>query len=130
AVIWQDPAALAREDKGAPAAPFRFDREETGGTSPKVVVTDANGVTWFVKFGFEAKPETFASRIVRSAGYFAPICYVVTDGQIQGIPAGKLKRADKAIDETTGRFSQARFAREVEFVKDASWTLDEPTIKA
>jgi len=129
AVVWQDPAALAREDKGAPAPPFRFDREETGGTSPKVVVKDARGVTWYVKFGFEAKPETLASRIVRSAGYFAPIAYFVPKGQIQSIPAGNLKRADKAIDEASGRFTEARFSREVDFVKDASWTLDESSIK-
>lgn len=126
--MWQDPAALSREDKGSPAPPFRFEREETGGTKPKVVVRDANGVAWYVKFGYEAKPETFASRIVRSAGYFAPISYYLAQGEIQGVTPDKLKRAAKAID-SSGRFRDARFSRELDMVEGEKWTLDESGLK-
>ncbi len=127
-VVWQEPAVLAKEDTGAPAPPFQFQREELGGTSPKVVVRDSKGVTWFVKFGTEAKPEAFAARIARAAGYFAPITYYVADGAIQGVP-GKLKRADRAIEAGTGHFRDARFAREMRLVDGASWSLDESSLR-
>jgi hypothetical protein len=127
-VVWQSPATLAAEDKGPPAPPYRFVKEEMGGTNPKVIVRDAKGVTWYVKFGFESKPETFASRVVRATGYYAPVTYYVAQGVMEGLPAGGLKRADKAVEGGSGRFRDARFAREMKFVDGEKWSLDESSI--
>jgi hypothetical protein len=129
AVVWQDPAKLAAEDTGPPAPPFHFVREEMGGTAPKIVVTDAKNVTWYVKFNFEVKPETLAAQIVRQAGYYAPVTYYVAEGKFENFPQQGLKRSGTGVDPSSGRFQVARFSREMKLVKGASWNLDEPSLR-
>jgi len=134
AVLWRDPGpaselnlTAAPWDSGQPPkSPFEFVKEEKSGTSPKVIVKDANGETWFVKFGFEAKPETFSSRIVRAAGYFAPATYFLTDGTIENI--SELGRAKKAIDKASGHFQNARFSRKFDAVP-GKWSFDNADLK-
>ena len=83
--MWRDPADLASRDlyygpggkAHEPRGPFRFEKENTGGSNPKFDVIDRDGVRWTVKLGEEARPETAASRLVWAAGYFATEDYFV-----------------------------------------------------
>ena len=134
-VLWRDPGLMsglnltpAPWDSGQPPKPpFQFVKEEKSGTSPKVIIKDANSETWFVKFGFEAKPETFSSRIVRAVGYFAPVTYFVTDGTFENAP-DNLGRAKKEIEKGSGHFRNARFSRKFEAVP-GKWTFDNADLK-
>jgi len=92
--------------KGKPVPPFRFVEEMKHGISPKLVVTDGSNRKWVVKFGEEAKPENFASRIAWAAGYVVRPSYYVASGTLQG--ATSLKRTAKFVD-AAGRFRDARF---------------------
>lgn len=92
--------------KNQPVPPFRFVEEMKHGISPKLVVTDASNRKWVVKFGEEAKPENFASRIAWAAGYVVRPSYYVASGTIQGVTS--LKRTAKFVDPE-GRFRDARF---------------------
>ena len=113
AVLWNDPGPVSSLDLAAgaggrdlaPKAPFVFNSEEAGGTSPKIIVTDANRRKWTVKFGPEVKAETFATRIVWAAGFFAEPSYYVPQGQIESV--GKLTRAEPFVKN--GQFRDARF---------------------
>src|SRR3954463_11911992 len=70
--VWHDPGPPERLDFAGtfdpdlqlPAAPFTFEKEDLSGTQPKIFVRDARRALWNVKFGFEAKPESFSWRIV------------------------------------------------------------------
>jgi hypothetical protein len=112
--LWRDPGDVAALDlasgpaggRGAPVPPFRFVEEHTNGSSPSISVSDAAGRRWRIKWGDEARPETFATRIVWAAGYFAEATFLVPEGHIQGTP--DLGRARDCVDED-GRFSDARF---------------------
>ena len=112
--VWHDPGAVEALDfvngpggqKHAPKPPFIFVEEDTGGTSPKVKVTDATGRTWGVKWGSEIHSEVFASRLVWAAGYYVEAAYFVKAGRIQGVT--KLGRARKYV-ESNGSFTNARF---------------------
>jgi hypothetical protein len=113
-VIWRDPGAVEKLDftwgpggrHGAPSPPFTFIREELRGTTPKVVVKDARGITWYVKWGPEAPAETFASKMAWAAGYFVVPSYFVPSGRIAG--AKDLTRARKHL-HPDGTFEKARF---------------------
>lgn len=113
-VLWRDPGAVEQLDfiggpggrQHAPKAPFTFIEENLSGSNPKVRVSDANGVTWAVKFGSEVSAETFATRMLWATGYFVEPNFYVASGRIQG--ATGLKRARQAISED-GSFTNARF---------------------
>lgn len=113
-VLWTDPGAVASRDlfwgngsaERAPKAPFVFVEEDTDGTQPKVVVRDANGREWSVKFGEEVHAGIAASRIVWALGYVADEMYFVKSGTIDG--ATGLKQAAKAIG-ANGAFTNASF---------------------
>ena len=109
----------------APQPPFTFVEEDKGGTAPKVTVRDAGGSHWIVKFGEEAKPETFASRIVWAAGYFAEPTYFVKEGQIEGVNG--LQRAKEFVQG--GRFQNARFELKGEGSRDKDWNLGDSKFK-
>src|SRR5215212_4965370 len=72
AVLWRQPHDIASRDlfhgpggkSGQPRGRFRFIEEDKGGSSPKFVVEDANGVRWKVKLGDEARSETAATRLL------------------------------------------------------------------
>ena len=113
-VLWHAPQPLTPDDwvwgpggkARAPLPPFRFLKEDLGGTNPKVTVRDARGVTWSVKFGQEVHSETFATRVVYAAGYFVEPVYFVPEGTIEGVQ--HLKRAKPFITRS-GKFRYARF---------------------
>jgi hypothetical protein len=133
AVLWSDPGAVGSLDlaggpggrDGAPKAPFVFHSEELGGTSPKLIVTDANRRKWTVKFGPEVKAETFATRIVWAAGFFAEPAYFVPEGHLDSV--GKLGRAAEFVKD--GRFKDARFElrdnMSIRYLPGKKWSLDD-----
>jgi hypothetical protein len=105
-VLWREPADIATRNLfdgpgGRAHAPhgttFRFVKEDLDATNPKFVVRDEAGTTWKLKLGWEAKPETAASRIVWAVGYFADDDYYVPHLCVEGVPA-KLHRGRRLID--------------------------------
>lgn len=137
AVLWRDPGEVTPEallwgsgsPDRAPLAPFRFVREDTSGTKPKVEVTDARGTTWSVKLdhvtdsGREVPAEIAAGRIMWALGYQVEEAYLVKDGVIDGV--GTLQRAGEAIGPD-GRFESARFERRPKGVeRRPGWTIHE-----
>lgn len=137
AVLWQDPGAIASRDLtwGAaspdrqPVPPFRFVKEDTSGSKPKIDITDANGVKWKVKFAGtdptrnEVHAEVAASRVMWALGYLVEEHYYVPEGRIEG--AADLDRAKDVIGDD-GAFRIARFERRAPDVvrTGRSWTLD------
>ena len=115
--IWREPSARDVTDlrygpggaDGVPAPPFTFDEELTAGSQPSVAVRDARGRRWRVKWGHEAKPESFAVRVAHACGYFAEVTHYVAEGMIAD--CGSLSRARDSIAED-GRFEEARFELE------------------
>jgi hypothetical protein len=117
--LWQDPTPIASRDlrwgpgsaARAPKPPFAFVEHRGGGTQPKLVVADAAGVTWDVKFGEEVHPEIAASRLVWALGYYVDELYYVGEGVIGGLDDPG--RARDHVD-ASGRFRHARFERRQE----------------
>jgi len=122
AVLWSDPGDPSLLDfrYGAggrdlqPEPPFRFVSEDTIGTNAKVNVVDGRGRTWNVKWGEEASPSVFVTRLVWACGYFVQPEYLVPLGTIEG--ADDLKRA-KSYIEKDGSFRKARFQLRAESPK-------------
>jgi len=94
-VLWRDPPDLERRDlfygPGGQAhqprsTAFTFIAEDLDGTNPKFAVRDDDGVTWKIKLGTEARPETAASRLVWAVGYSADENYFLPAVQVQGMP--------------------------------------------
>jgi hypothetical protein len=114
----------------APQPPFRFLKEDTGGTKPKVHVADSRGTTWSVKFdrassrGPEVPAEIAAGRIMWALGYLVEETYLVDGGVIEG--TGPLERAADVIAHD-GRFRTARFERRPPDVERLStrWSIDD-----
>ena len=128
-VLWQDPGDVEAKDlvwgaggeANQPQAPYQFLKEELSGTTPKIQVKDAKGITWVVKFGEEAKPSAFATRLIWACGYTVEIEYLVPQGTITGVRG--LKRAAAFVHEN-GSFIEGRFqmrADHPKFVPDHSW---------
>ena len=106
AVLWREPSDIAMRDlfdgpDGGTHAPhgttFRFLKEDLGGSNPKYVVQDDAGTKWKLKLGWEAQPETAASRIVSALGYFADNDYYLANFCLAGLPE-KLHRGRSLID--------------------------------
>jgi hypothetical protein len=137
-VLWHDPGPVATLDfrNGiggealAPKPPFTFEDEDGAGTTPKIKVKDANGRQWTVKFGREASPDTFSTRMAWAMGYYAPPTYFVEEGVI--VDAKALQRARSAIDKR-GRFEAGRFqlrTKDPKFLKTVTWSWeDNPFVK-
>jgi hypothetical protein len=128
-VLWHDPGAVERLDfrygiggeELAPKAPFTYEEEDTSGTTPKVKVKDANGRNWTIKFGIEASPDTFCTRMAWAMGYYAAPTYYVEEGIIEGV---KSQRARGAVDKK-GRFQAGRFqlrTKDPKFLKTITWS--------
>jgi hypothetical protein len=136
-VIWNNPGTVETLDfvggpggrEMTPAPPFVFNEEEHGGTSAKLLVTDANKRQWSVKFGPETKAEVFASRMLWAAGYPVEINYYVGSGGIDSV--GALGRAEPFIDRSNGnRFTNARFElRDPKLYPVGKWNMLENPFK-
>ena len=107
-VLWRpaNPSVLVIGSGPAPNPPYRFVKEEKGGTNPKVWVRDASGREWIVKWGPEVHSDTFGSRLAAAAGYFAAPVFYVRQGHITG--THNLERAKSEIGKL-GEFANARF---------------------
>jgi hypothetical protein len=91
----------------APQPPFVFREEDSRGSSPKIVVRDARGTEWSVKFGPEVHAEVFAPRLLWAVGYKVEPTYFVRSGKIDSV--GALGRAEPLIDRGNGNaFTNAR----------------------
>lgn len=132
-LLWHDPGAVEKLDfrygmggpEFAPKPPFTFVEEDTSGTNPKVHVRDANERLWAIKFGEEASPDTFCTRIAWAVGYYVEPTYFVAEGVIGGIHG--LQRARSVID-ANGGFHNGRFqlrANEPKFLRYVDWAWDD-----
>ena len=129
--LWQEPQPVSVSDwrwgpggqDMAPRPPFRFVKEKTTGTNPKVEVRDAAGRTWTVKFGAEVHADTFSARLLNAVGYVALPTYFVASGSIADVH--DLKRAKHFISKY-GSFKSARFKLKEHHVKaddeNKSWS--------
>jgi hypothetical protein len=130
--IWHDPGAVEQLDfrygiggeELAPKPPFAFVKEDMSGSQPKVAVTDANGRTWVIKFGPEASPDTFSTRLAWAVGYWVEPNYFVADGVISGV--GHLTRVRPDVD-SNGNFHNGRFqlrSASPEYLLNINWDWD------
>lgn len=116
AVLWREPLNIeARDLYGGlggkthePNGPFTFEAEDMNGSNPKFDVVDRDGVRWTVKMGDEARPETVASRIVWSVGYFTNEDYLVPALRVKDLP--KLRRGGNLVSHD-GTIRDARLKR-------------------
>jgi hypothetical protein len=132
--IWREPSPADLRDlrfgpggeEGAPVPPFTFVEEHFAGSQPCVAVRDARGRLWRVKWGHEAKPESFAVRLAWALGYFAEVTHYVPAGTIDG--AVNLQRSRACVDES-GSFTEARFELEDRAVRmffgEHSWAWND-----
>jgi hypothetical protein len=131
--LWHDPGDVEHLDfrygmggaDAEPKPPYTFVEEDLSGSTPKVKVKDADGRNWVLKFGQEASPEVFGTRLAWAVGYYVEPSYFVPEGTIEGV--GGLTRARKDVDEK-GHFEAARFQlrfKEPRFLKYATWSWDE-----
>jgi hypothetical protein len=124
-ILWKEPHAMSIEDwrwgpggaDTAPRPPFRFVKENLGGTNPKINVSDAAGRTWVVKFGGEVHSDAFAARFLYATGYAAAPTYFIRSGEIENVHG--LKRAKPFVTKD-GRFRNARF--KLRQRKKATWS--------
>ncbi len=129
-ILWTDPGNVESLDfvngvggeQTVPQPPFQFVEEDKSGTNPKVKVKDGAGRTWSVKFGPEAKPSVFATRMAWACGFPVETEYFVTRGQMAG--ARNLKRARSFI-QGDGSFTDARFQLRTDkpkYLDSFNWT--------
>jgi hypothetical protein len=128
AVLWRGPDDIPSRnlywgpggEAHQPAGPFTFLKEDLDGSNPKFTVRDGAGVTWKVKLGEEARPETAASRLVWAVGYFANENYYLPEMTVLNL--GKLRRGGRYV-ERGGLVRGARLKREPEGARKAgSWS--------
>src|SRR5262249_9208410 len=109
----------------APVSPFTFVSEDLGGTNPKAMLRDANGVLWGAKWDEEVHAEVAATRLAWAMGLQVEETYYVEDGQIM-FPGKRpaLHRLGSFIDKA-GRFrSGAPFERRgTDVVSKGAWAL-------
>lgn len=128
--LWHDPGRVDRLDLRwgtggrslAPRAPFTMLKEDGSGTTPKVLVRDAGGRQWSVKFGKEVSPDVFGSRLAWALGYYAEPTYYVAQGTFRR--AVRSKSLENYID-AAGHFKGARFqlrSKYPEYLADVGWS--------
>lgn len=132
-VLWHDPGAIETLDfrygiggqELAPKAPFTFVDEDTTGSTPKIKVKDADNRSWVVKFGPEASPDTFGTRLAWALGYYVEPTYYVDQGVIENVR--NLRRSRSDIDPD-GHFRGGRFqlrAAQPKFLKYVTWSWND-----
>ena len=134
-VLWRDPGPVEQLSlvygpggaDGAPVAPFTFLEEHDTGSQPCLSVHDARGRRWRIKWGDEARVETFAVRVAWACGYFAEITHFVPSGVIAQVP--DLRRTRSCVETPDGRFIDARFEADDpevrKFFEEHSWSWDD-----
>lgn len=132
--IWREPSSEDLRDlrfgpggaDGVPAPPFRFVEEHLSGSQPCIAVRDARERLWRVKWGYEARPESFAVRLAWALGYFAEVTHFVAEGVVEDVK--DLGRARSCLS-ADGRFTDARFELEDRGVRmlfdEHSWSWDD-----
>lgn len=112
-ILWTDPGDIAHINFAyaagggpRPSPPFYFVREPPGGSSPKVLVRDSQGVNWRAKAGPEVHAESFSTRLVAALGYATESTWYVASGKIDN--SKPLKRAIGFI-QPDGSFWSASF---------------------
>ena len=129
-VLWRGPTDIGSRnlfygpggEQDQPHPPFTFIEEDLNGSNPKYVVRDRDNVKWTIKLGMEARPETVATRLVWSVGYFANEDYFIQDLRVDGIAGVHLQRGRKLIG-ADGSMHAARLKRHRKDEKksDVSW---------
>lgn len=130
AILWQNPGDISSKnlfyghggETGQPKPPFTFLEEDKHDSNPKFDVRDANGHSWRVKLGAEARPEIVASRLLWAVGYFTEDDCVLPRATVPGLhlrhTAHSVENGDEVIN--------ARFARKPGGEKRlASWKWKE-----
>jgi len=115
-ILWTDPGEIERINFAhaaggsarPPAPPFNFVSEQSGGSSPKILIQDSARIQWRVKGGYEVHSESFSTRLVAALGYAAESTWYVPGGKIEN--ARSLKRAAGFI-HPDGSFTNASFER-------------------
>ena len=133
AVLWKEPVDIKTRDlfygpggeKHVPKGPFEFEKEDMDGTNPKLVVRDPDGTKWKVKLGEEARPETVASRLVWSAGYFTDEDYFMPVIRITKLPR-KLQRGQNQVspDGDIQNVRLKRYLKDEEKAGEWHWKND------
>ena len=130
-VIWLDPGdpslfdfqyGLAGSEQ-VPRPPFSFVNEDLSRTTPKINVTDARGVRWNVKWGDEAVPSIFCTRLASACGYLVEPEYFVASGRIDKVH--DLQRVRRYVLDD-GSFVNARFQLRTDspkYLKGEYWPL-------
>jgi hypothetical protein len=127
--MWTEPSDISSRDlfygpggeKDAPRGTFTFEKEDLDGTNPKFIVHDQDGVKWKVKLGEEARPETVASRLIWSVGYFADEDYFLPDFRVEG-PVHMHRGANLiAPDGSMHNVRLKRYLREEKKIGNWSW---------
>jgi hypothetical protein len=119
AVLWRRPTDIGARNlfygpggkAHQPHGTFTFEKEDLDGSNPKFVVRDQDGVKWKVKLGVEAKPETVASRLVWSAGYFTNEDYFLADLHVKNMPAHLQRRSAGKFIQPGGSMHDVRLKR-------------------
>ena len=130
--MWVDPGDPSMFDfqygragsEQEPRPPFSFVNEDLSRTTPKINVVDARGVRWNVKWGDEAVPSVFCTRLASSCGYLVEPEYFVASGRIDNVR--NLNRARRYVSKD-GSFRNARFqlrADSPKYLKGEYWPLD------
>jgi hypothetical protein len=132
-ILWSNPVDINSRNlfygpggsAHVPNGKYTFVKEDLGGTNPKFVIKDENGVKWKVKMGIEARPETVASRIVWAAGYFANEDYFMPVLHVRGMPE-RLHRGWKLVgpDGAVYNVRLKRESKDEKKIDDWSWRDD------
>jgi hypothetical protein len=129
-VLWREPTDIQSRnlyfgpggEEHQPHSAFTFEKEDMDGSNPKFVVRDENGVRWKVKLGQEARPETVASRLVWSVGYFTNEDYFLPVLRVKEMPAHLKRRGAGKFIEADGSMRNVRLKRYLDGEKKiGSW---------
>jgi hypothetical protein len=134
-VLWREPTDIASRDlfygaggkEHEPKGPFRFVKEDMGGTNPKFIIEDARGSRWKVKLGPEVNSETAATRLLWAVGYFTDEDYFLPQLVVQEMK--KLNRGQRFVSNE-GTIRGARLERQEATVKKiGNWNwFDNPFV--
>jgi hypothetical protein len=129
AVLWRNPGDIASRNlfygpggkAHAPEGTFTFEKEDMNGTNPKFDVVDEAGVRWKVKLGPETRPETAASRLAWSVGYFANEDYFMPVLHVQKMQRLRRGRNLVSADGTALNVRLKRHLKDEKKIGEWSW---------